>query len=136
MLEQGPEKQKLQRLELDPSESNGFFDFKGFSVYYDFEVGTQEDTNQERPAEYAMTPNTGGGESLSVWIWEGVPEKFKEILLYHEITEADLVLNQGVLRKDAHKAAVNSHMQYANEFLNKEDYDEFVAWQGTMKFED
>ncbi len=125
---------QTNRIELDPEESIGYFDYKGFRVRYNVATETQDDTNAEEPANHALTPNTGGGETLSIWVWEGVPQKFKEILLQHELIEADLMLNQKRLKSEAHKAAWESHMQYAKEHLNRKDHEEFIKWQSAIKF--
>jgi len=133
-MEKSPKKQQVKRIELNSNESIGYFDFKGFHVRYNVNTETQDDINQENPANFALTPNTSGGQTLSIWIWEGVPQKFKEILLHHELTEADLMLNQRLSKQEAHRVAFKAHMQYARETMDHEDYGEFIRWQDTVKF--
>jgi len=95
---------------------------------------TYKTTNQRRPAEYGLTPdlNYDGkptGSSLSVWIWYGVPKKFKKILLYHELKEAELELGYMIKKQKAHEIAVNYHMAYAKKFLSEIDFEKFLKWQ-------
>jgi len=136
-MEREPTRLQQNKIELDLNKPTGNFDFKGFRVHYNLDTKTQDDMNAEYPADFAVTQDShGGGESLSIWIWEGVPQKFKEVLLHHELIEADLKLNQGLPQKEAHKTAFDSHMQYAKEYLSQEGYDEFIQWQNKIKFHD
>lgn len=133
-MEKEPEIPQTNKIELDPVESIGYLDYKGFRVRYNVATETQDDINASEPANHAWTPDTGGGKTLSIWVWEGVPQKFREILLQHELIEADLKLNQNRPKAEAHKAAFEYHMRYAKEHLNEEDYKEFLEWQSTIKF--
>ncbi len=85
-------------------------------------------TNEQRPARFLVTPDLAGGKTLSVYIWEGVPEDFREVLLAHELVEASLVL-RGVAPEAAHTRAVAAHHAYARRHLSAARADDFLSWQ-------
>ena len=85
--------------------------------------------NEETPARYRVTPNAGGGQSLSVWVWEGVPVDFCDTLFYHELTEAEFRFADGLSKDESHKKAVPLHIAYAKKFLPENKFQQFLEWQ-------
>src|SRR3546814_91597 len=136
-MEQPPqttEEWPLERLELDLNEDAvNYFPFRGMNVLCELHDKTA-DAGPKHPAMYAMTqdrPREGNepGETLSIWVWEGVPSKFKEVLTYHELIEGYSRYAERIDRDEAHQTAKKAHNAYAQQFLSAEDLAEFEAWQ-------
>ena len=140
MVEHPPqptEQWPLERLELDLSEDAlNYFQFRGINVLCELH-DESDDMGPKHPASFDMTPNksmSGNefGETLSVWVWEGVPSKFKEVLVYHEVVEGYSRYIGQMKGDEAHQAAQKAHNAYAKEFLSAEDLAEFEAWQSQL----
>lgn len=141
-MEQTPkptEQRPLERLELDLSEDAvNYFEFRGMNVLCELNDTEQEDgVGSKRPAMYAMTQDRplGGNktsETLSVWIWKSVPDKFKEVLTYHELIEGYSRHKERMEAVEAHQTAKKAHNAYAKQFLSAEDLAEFEAWQSQL----
>lgn len=74
-------------------------------------------------------------DGADVYIWEGIPEKFKRPVILHEILEADLTLHQGIPIDTAHKIAQDNDRKYAKEKLDDiayKQYEELRAELGTF----
>jgi hypothetical protein len=74
----------------------------------------------------------GPGFSLSVFIYEGTPEKYKEIVLYHELVEAHFFYELKGNRRDAHIQACKMHEQYVREYF-PDIAAEFLNWSRKVK---
>ena len=141
MVEHPPqptEQWPLERLELDLSEDAvNYFEFRGMNVLCELH-DKSEDVGPRHPAMYAMTQDISresgkpGGETLSVWVWEGVPGKFKEVLTYHELIEGYSRKKERMDYPEAHQAAKKAHNTYAKQFLSAEDLTEFETWQSQL----
>ncbi len=125
----------FERLELEP-EGIGSLEFMGMKVRYVLDDPEEPNgTGPSKPAFFMFTQDYGYGatteDTLSVWIWEGVPKKFKEILLYHELMEG-YYSQLGVEHPRSHELAKKSHLAYAKQFLSAEDLNEFLEWQSQL----
>ena len=139
-MEQPPqttEQWPLERLELDLSEDAvNYFEFREMNVLCELH-DKSEDVGPRHPAMYAMTQDrhlTGNepGETLSVWVWEGIPGKFKEVLTYHELIEGYSRAKKRMEADEAHQTAKKAHNAYAKQFLSAEDLAEFETWQSQL----
>ena len=118
------------------------FEFKGFPVYVsilpdDYNEAEFLSVGEKRPAAFKITTDVSPdrkstGHTVSIWMWEGVPKKFREIVLYHELTEY-LFLRAGSDRTMAHEKATLAHAQYARQFLSSEDQAEFFEWDSKIQ---
>lgn len=139
-MEQPPETKEqwpLERLELDlGKDAVNYFEFRGINVLCEL-YDESEDVGPKHPAMYAMTQDRYAGgnepsETLSIWIWKGVPSKFKEVLTYHELIEGYSRHKERMEAADAHQTAKKAHNTYARTFLSAEDLAEFETWQSQL----
>ncbi len=108
-----------------------------YKIRYNLEESAGELVNRKYPALYRITPDMSPGgtddESLSIWIWRGIPRDFRNILFYHELKEAEFRFADGLSRNDSHKKAAALHRAYAEKFLSKNRFNEFLKWQSQYK---
>jgi hypothetical protein len=83
--------------------------------------------NEECPARFRMIPTNdpmahyeGIYEVCLVGVWEGVPEKYKPLLIAHELREKDI---------GSHKKALEYEMEIARRMLNKQEFEEYKKWR-------
>ena len=100
-----------------------------YKIFRSLENPAGSMVNEETPVRYRITPDTGGGQSLSVWVWEGVPADFRNTLFYHELKEAEFRFADGLSRDESHTMAVPLHMAYAKKFLPEDKFQQFLEWQ-------
>ena len=100
-----------------------------YKIRYVTDMSTDWEINQERPAKFIVTEDTGGGCSLTIWLWNGIPEHFKPVVLYHELKEAEFAMADGLSKGESHKRAVQFHMAYAKKFLPDDKFRQFLEWQ-------
>ena len=100
-----------------------------YKVFRDLETPAGGLVDEENPAMYRITPDTGGGQSLSIWVWEGVPVDFCNTLFYHELKESEFRFADGFSREESHERAVPLHMAYAKKFLSEDKFHQFLEWQ-------
>ena len=80
-----------------------------------------------------LTPNTGGGYSLSVFIHKSAPERFRPVVFFHELQEARLMHgDQQLDKKEAHKKAATETAVYVQKLLSQEELKAYKAWQSTL----
>jgi len=93
--------------------------------------------NRGVPALNKLTPDLNldgvADHSLSIWVWRGIPREFKDVLLYHELKEAEFRFGDGFSREAAHKKAIILHIAYARKFLPKDKFHKFLKWQSQYK---
>jgi hypothetical protein len=104
-----------------------------YKVRYAIDMPTDSDINQEMPAKYLLTGDTGGGFSLTIWLWDEIPEEFKPVILYHELKEAEFKFADGLSRDESHKKAIPLHMAYAKKFLPEDKFQQFLEWQSLFE---
>jgi len=104
-----------------------------YKVYRNLKQPASNLINEDAPAKFKLTSDTGGGVSLSVWVWEGVPADFCNVLFYHELKEAEFIFADRLSKEEAHKKAVPLHMAYAKKFLSKSTYQNFLKWQANYE---
>ena len=91
--------------------------------------GNEEgEPNRENPcfAKWAPFSPSNSTPTLGITMWDGVPEKFRPVLVAHELRE----VGDG----HSHEEAVEYHMGYARKFLSPEDLSEFMEWQSQFKY--
>ena len=108
------------------------FDILPYRVRYVFDMPADPDINENTPAKYIITPNTNGGFSLTVWLWEGIPDDFKYVPFYHELKQAEFEFVKHFSKIEAHEKAIPYHMAYAKKFLSKDKFTEFLNWQAKL----
>lgn len=132
MVSSGTEDTGIERLPV-LQEGFNYLDSMPLPVYLSTQDFEDALINSRRPAYYKITPNLGcAGISLSIWLWDGIPNEFREILLYHELVEAKLILRGDVDDYEAHNAALEKHCAYARKFLTAEKFEKFIAWQNRI----
>jgi len=100
-----------------------------YKIYYDLECPTGEGVNKKNPGGYTKTPDTKGGESLSIFVHKSVPRAYKDIVIFHELVEAELVFAGGIPEPEAHQLAVRATKDYAKKYLSKDEFGKFMEWQ-------
>jgi hypothetical protein len=103
-----------------------------YKIFYSMECRKGSSLNEKNPGYWAITQDLGGGDSLSVYVFEDVPQEYKDIIMYHELTEAELVFVGGLQKKEAHSQAVIKTEIYAKSFLPKEAFEKFSEWLKTL----
>ena len=103
-----------------------------YKIFYALDCPTSTMVDEKTPGKFKVTPDTGGGESLSIFIHESVPAKFKDVVAFHEPREAELVYVDGIERDQAHQQATTETEEYASKYLTKEEFEKFVEWQSTL----
>lgn len=117
--------------------SEGHFEFEDWDISYNMTNPADETCNEKTPGEWMETPslNLTGGDgriSLSIWVYGGVPEKFKKIILYHEVTEGLLALKYLKNPSEAHQDAQRHHEEYARSHLTREEMEQFSKWNAHL----
>ncbi len=100
-----------------------------YKIYRSLEHTEGRLVNQDNPGLYRITSDTGRGQSLSIWVWEGVPKDFRDIVFFHELKEAEFVFADQFSLDEAHNKAVQLHTAYARKFLPEDKFTEFIKWQ-------
>ena len=129
-----PPQEPSPRLEL--KERAGWYHYGSipYKIYYDLVSGSSELVDEKHPGFYRVTPDRPrAGEppaySLSVWVHESVPEAFKDIVIFHELTEAELRIVGGLDEEEGHQRAVAATERYARGHLSSEEFAAFETWQ-------
>ncbi len=102
--------------------------FRGQPLVYQLYSGAEGDEiNEENPAEGTMHPifdpmarYEGIYEAYFVGVWRGIPEKYKPILVAHELKEHD---------SGSHEEAVEYEMEIARRVLNEQELEEYKKWR-------
>ncbi|MBI5066247.1 hypothetical protein HZA97_08485 [Candidatus Woesearchaeota archaeon] len=92
-----------------------------------FVTSTSDNT---MPAEWTVSSYYDGAD---VYFWEELPEKFRGLVVLHEILEADLRLYQGLLPSEAHNIAVIHDTLYAKQKLTKKECLKYRSWRKKQK---
>jgi len=100
-----------------------------YKIYFETGSETCNLVDARNPASYMVTPNLGGGMSLSVWLHESVPNQYIDNVMYHELVEAELIFNHSISNREAHRHAVQLEEQYVKKFYGKEKLAELKRWQ-------
>jgi len=101
---------------------------RGVPFVYEPVPGNKEDeVNEDEPAKGMMIPTNdpmahyeGIYEVYLVGVWEGVPEKYKPILIAHELKEHD---------SNSHDKALKYEMEIACHMLSDEELEEYKEWR-------
>ncbi|MEE9525156.1 MAG: hypothetical protein V3V78_00935 [Candidatus Woesearchaeota archaeon] len=104
-------------------------DWLPHKVHFDFNSDIDSIIKEDIPAAFKITPDTGGGRSISVWLWKEIPEEYKPVLFFHELTEAMYSFVHGYSKRKSHDLAIIAHMAYAKKYLYEEEFTDFCAWQ-------
>lgn len=106
-----------------------------YKIHYQSRSNDNKFINHRNPACFRITQDLLlSGEkncSLSVWIHKTVPEEFIDIVMYHELVEAELIFNRGISRENAHKHAASLEDQYVEKFYDKEKLQRLKEWRRT-----
>ena len=105
-----------------------------YNIFYAI-VSENDIVSADDPGRNRVTPNTGGGESLSIFIHKSVPKKFRPIVMFHELKEAELIYGVGVNNKEAHNNVVGITEEYARDLLKKPgELEAYHQWkEGLIK---
>lgn len=124
--------EKSDRLSFEGDEGWYQYDDIPFNIYYQFNCPEGSMVSAAHPAAFGITPNMEEGHSLSVWLHESVPENFRDIVMYHELTEAQVRYATGLEKEAAHEYAVQKTLEYARTHLSEQEFKEFEAWEHTL----
>lgn len=127
-------------------DTQGELRFRGWRIHYVLDMPAGELVDEEKPAEVDFYGNAEEQRlDLIVRIWEGVPEAFRKIILYHEAQEATLAFGDArnyvtggskVGQMDlsaAHIIATRLHHAYAKKVLSPEEHQIYLAWDRQQK---
>ena len=128
---QDPSADNLERLELEPF---GWYSHPRipYKIHYNLNCPESDSGEKGPPGEFMVTPDLNadgsGGESLSIFVSESVPEEFKEVVFFHELREAELTFADGLDEPQAHAQAVVETEEYAKKFLPADQFAKFLEW--------
>jgi len=131
-ISQAPNPEDAKRLKFEEDEEWYEYGRIPYEVYYMTDCPSGAMVDEKTPGRFKVTQNSGGGESLSIFIHESVPAEFKDVIAFHELREAELVLADGIDENQAHQQATTETEEYARKHLNKEELEKFVEWQSTL----
>jgi hypothetical protein len=132
---------------------SGQFMFRGWTLPYWLDEPAEDDgapteVSARRPGGWDVRPRERENRYLPfLFVWEGVPEAFKKIILYHEAQEATLALGDAedyvvggpqVGRMDrhaAHAVAARLHASFAERILDAAQLEEFRKWEASLQGE-
>lgn len=120
------ETNELQRIE-NLAEGKNTYNGRPFWLW--LSDGKDKDKpTEENPCRASWNPFSplDPTSTLRIDMWDGVPEKFRPVLIAHELRE----VRDGY----SHQEAVQYHMEYARKFLSPEDLIEFVEWQSQFEY--
>ena len=103
-----------------------------YKLYFELNYPSSNMVDEKRPGRFMVTPDRGGGKSLSIFIHESVPAEFKDCVAFHELTEAELVYVDRVEIDQAHLQATVEEEKYARRHLTEEELEKFVQWRSTL----
>ncbi len=107
-------------------------------IRYNIETPTSDKINERNPGLNQLTPDLKISSkqpsiSLSVWVHESVPANFKDIVMFHELKEAELLIYEyGWESKKSHEEAKRLTQIYAKTYLTEDKFAEFIEWQKTL----
>lgn len=105
-----------------------------YKILIDLNVPSFSGFNEKEPGRFSVTLDMpGGGKSLYITVHESVPPKWRDIIVYHELIEAEAVFVDGLSKKEAHQKAVAETDRYARKHLPTDELDEFLKWLKTLK---
>lgn len=127
-LEEKREQKLLQTVSELLKIKRGINFLHGVPFVYESVPGNKEDeVNKDQPAKGMMIPTNdpmahyeGIYEVYLVGVWEGVPEKYKPILIAHELKEHD---------SNSHDEALKYEMEIARRMLSDEELEEYKEWR-------
>jgi hypothetical protein len=119
----------MEKVELEGTE--GFMQYGEIPHKIYFQTGSEtcDLVDARNPASHMVTPDLGGGMSLSVWLHESVPNQYIDNVMYHELVEAELGFRHGISNGRAHRHAVQLEYEYVEKFYGKEKLAELKEWQ-------
>jgi len=97
-------------------------------------VFTNDDfVNSRNPSGYDVNWDYWNVFMLQVLVYNRSPKEFIDILVVHELKEADLVFHEGMTTHEAHIVTVPIHLEYAHKYLSEKDYKRFLDWDYKIK---
>jgi len=131
-----------ERLQFDSRKGWYKFGDVPYKIYFAFDCPDNRFINSKRPAAYLLTPDRprkpgvfGTIYSVSVFIHESVPKNFEDLVMFHELREAELRFGKGMKTSEAHKQAVIDTTAYAKKYLSEEEFNEFNKWADSLLLE-
>jgi hypothetical protein len=134
-------KESLQRLDSNQpgrlilKKLSGWYEYGRipYKIWYDFKCSTGELVDEKNPATFQITQDLGsaggGGESLSIFIHKSVLKEYRDVVFFHELTEAELVFADGINKHEAHQQTIKKTEEYAKRYLPNEEFEKFLEWQ-------
>jgi hypothetical protein len=120
----------------------GMFEFRGWPIHYDL-ASDHPELGERVPGEYYLNAVTNRYD-IFTRVWEGVPEAFRKIVLYHEVQEATIASGNAdeyviggeqrgrMPKEEAHVIAEPLHWAYAERTLSADELETFRAWNATL----
>ncbi len=138
----------INELEVVDEYKSGYMYIEGLEkVCYVFDAEEREKKDEDDRVVNAKNPSVwnllndlnldqaSDERTLVVEVLKSVPDKFKKILLYHAVINANAMLNENKESKEAYKIASKAHQEYANKVLEEELFKEFLNWRKTTDYE-
>ena len=121
----------------------GVLTFRDWNVRYDL-AADNPDLGNHVPGEFGLVGIIDRYDIVAR-VWEGVPETFRRVILYHEIQEATIALGKaedyvvggpqiGFMPKEkAHIIAERLHWEFARTHLSPAEFVEFQKWDAQLQ---
>ena len=118
-------------------EDEGWYEYGNipYSIHYQFNCPDGVSFSKTDPVYTKVTPNLGGVFSLDIWVHESVPKMFIDVVMFHELTEAELIYAEKVGKQKAYKTAATRTLEYARAHLSLADFREFIKWDSSLSQE-
>lgn len=101
-----------------------------YEIRYDLNAPTTDVLHEKLLGNWLLTPEEPSPDSVvTMWVHESCPPQYRDIVMYHELVEAEYVLGDGIQRVDAHHLAVALTDAYAKVHLSPEEFEEYKKWE-------
>lgn len=131
-ISQTPNPEDAKRLSFEQQQGWYRYGRIPYKIFYALNCPSGTMVDEKTPGKFKVTPDSGGGESLSIFIHESAPVEFKDIVAFHELREAELVYADGVKIDEAHQQVTTETEDYAKNHLSKEEFEKFIEWQASL----
>jgi hypothetical protein len=134
-----------KRLKVRPNSLNEVYDFYGIPVHY---IEEEENLESKTPsqnianslgkinsAEHVFKDYRGKKGKFNFWtvtLWNKIPDKFKDVIFYHELIELNN-FGKVVYAPLAHEFARKAEREYVCTYLPKKDQEEYSKFLRKME---
>ncbi|HEY4493879.1 MAG TPA: hypothetical protein VJB95_00395 [Candidatus Paceibacterota bacterium] len=95
-----------------------------------------KDLSKKHPASFTLKNLTEKeGHYLEIVMHWNIPKEFEEVVLFHELREAEMLYGDNVKWEESHQLAEKETTEYAQRYLNAEQFERYKKWIESLKEE-